>query len=57
MYHTELGQNTVFHNSSGQIALSQCPGRSMVLAKLSHTASRLSFLVLAVSVVECLNEL
>ena len=33
IYHTELGQNTVFHNSSGQIALSQCPGRSMVLAK------------------------
>ena len=30
IYHTDLGQNTVFHNFSRQIALSQCSGRSIV---------------------------
>ena len=33
IYHTDLGQNTVLHNSSRKIALSLCPGRSMILAK------------------------
>ena len=30
IYHTELGQNAVFHNFSRQIALSQYSGRSIV---------------------------
>ena len=30
IYHTDLGQNTVSHNFSRQIALSQCLGRSIV---------------------------
>ena len=53
IYHTDLGQNTV-----RQIALSQCLGRSIVgfwrnrskNFQITHTASRFSFLVRAVSV-------
>ena len=30
MYHTDLGQNAVFHNFSRQIALSQYSGRLIV---------------------------
>ena len=30
IYHTDLGQNTVFHNFSRRIALSQCSGLSIV---------------------------
>ena len=30
IYHTDLGQNAVFHNFSRQIALSQYSGRSIV---------------------------
>ena len=65
IYHTDLGQNTVFHNFLRQIALSQFSGRSIVdfsetvqkLSKIIHTATRFSILVRAVSVVECLSEL
>ena len=50
IYHTDLGQNTVFHNFSRQIALSQYSGRSIVkrnrskISKITHMASRFSFL-------------
>ena len=65
IYHTDLGQNTVFYNFSRQITLGQCSGRSIVdfsetvqkLSKIIHKATRFSFLVRAVSVVACLNEL
>ena len=52
IYHTDLGQNAVFHNFSRQIALSQYSGRSIVgfkrnrskISKITHTASWFSFL-------------
>ena len=64
IYHTDLGQNAVFHNFSRQIALCQS-GQSIEgfkrnrskISKITHTASWFSFLMRAVSVVECLNEL
>ena len=64
IYNTDLGQNAVFHNFSRQIALCQS-GRSIEgfkrnrskISKITHTASWFSFLMRAVSVVECLNEL
>ena len=52
IYHTDLGQNAVFHNFLRQIALSQYSGRSIVgfkrnrskISKITHTASWFSFL-------------
>ena len=50
IYHTDLGQNAVFHNFSRQITLSQYSGRSIVkrnhskISKITHMASRFSFL-------------
>ena len=50
IYHTDLGQNAVFHNFSRQIALSQYSGRSIVkrnrskISKITHMARRFSFL-------------
>ena len=54
-YHTDLGQNAVFHNFAIQIALIQYSGRSRhALAKplkknskITHTASRFSLLTSA----------
>ena len=66
IYHTDLGQNAVFHNFSRQIALSQYSGRSIVGFKQNcsknfqnHTYGQPVFIstVRAVSVVGCLNEL
>ena len=66
IYHTDLGQNVVFHNFSRQIALSQYSGRSITgfkrnrseISKITHTASWFSFLIVrAVSVVESLTDL
>ena len=37
IYHTDLGQNAVFHNFSRQIALSQYSGRSIVGFKRNHS--------------------
>ena len=39
IYHTDLGQNTVFHNFSRQIALSQYSGRSIVGFNRFYSAS------------------
>ena len=58
IYHTDLGQNAVFHNFSRQIALSQYSGRSIVgfkrnrsnISKITHTASWFSFLWCELSV-------
>ena len=52
IFHTDLGQNAVFHNFLRQIALSQYSGRSIVgfkrnrskISKITHTASSFSFL-------------
>ena len=52
IYHTDHGQNAVFHNFSRQIALSQHSGRSIVgfsetvqkISKITYTASRFSLL-------------
>ena len=68
IYHTDLGQNAVFHNFSRQIALSQYSGRSIVafdetvqkISKITFPASRFSLLTSAnfapQAVVECFNE-
>ena len=42
IYHTDLGQNTVFHNFSRQIALSQYSGRSIVGFNRFYSVSCLS---------------
>ena len=56
IYHTDLGQNAVFHNFSRQFALSQCSGRSIVcfwwncskqISKITYTASQFSLLTSA----------
>ena len=58
-YHTDLGQNTAFHIFS----MFRTMNRGLLakpfkkIPKITHTASRFSFLVRAVSVVGCLNEL
>ena len=62
-YHTNLGQNAVFHNFAIQIALIQYSGRSKhawafsetvkKISKITYTASRLSLLTSAK--VDCLN--
>ena len=63
IYHTELGQNAVFHNFSRQIALSQYPGRAKPFKNFRNFQNHpygplvLVSIVRAVSVVECLNEL
>ena len=61
IYHTDLGQNAVFHNFWRQIALSQYSGRSIVKTVQkpfknfqNHPYGQP---VRAVSVVQCLNEL
>ena len=49
IYHTDLGQNAVFHNFSRQIALRQYSGRSIVkrnrskISKITLMASRFCF--------------
>ena len=57
IYHTDLGQNAVFHNFSRQIALSQYSGRSILsfyretvqkIPKNAYTASRFSLLTSAI---------
>ena len=58
IYHTDLGQNAVFHNFSRQIALSQYSGRSITgfkrnrskISKITHMASWFSFLWCELSV-------
>ena len=67
-YHTDLGQNAVFHNFAIQIALIQYSGRSKhawafsetvkKISKITYTASRFSLLTSAKFAVraECLNE-
>ena len=55
-YHTDLGQNALFHNFAIQIALSQYSGRSKhvwafsetikKISKISYTASRFSLLIM-----------
>ena len=55
-YHTDLGQNALFHNFAIQIALSQYSGRSKhvwafsetikQISKISYTASRFSLLIM-----------
>ena len=66
IYHTDLGQNAVFHKFSRQVALSQYSGRSIVGFKRNrskhfqnHPYGQLVLISIgrAVSVVECLNEL
>ena len=62
-YHTDLGQNAVFHNFAIQIALTQYSGRSKhvwafsetvkKISKITYTASRFSLLTSAK--VDCLN--
>ena len=62
-YHTDLGQNAVFHNFAIQIALIQYSGRSKhawafsetvkKISKITYTASRFSLLTSAK--VDCLN--
>ena len=62
-YHTDLGQNAVFHNFAIQIALTQYSGRSKhvwafsetvkKIAKITYTASQFSLLTSAK--VDCLN--
>ena len=62
-YHTDLGQNAVFHNFPIQIALIQYSGRSKhawafsetvkKISKITYTASRFSLLTSAK--VDCLN--
>ena len=57
-YHTDLGQNTVFHNFAIQIALIQYSGRSKhacafsetvkKISKITYTASRFSLLTSAI---------
>ena len=63
-YHTDLGQNAVFHNFAIQIALIQYSGRSKhawafsetvkKISKITYTASRFSLLTSAK--VDCLNQ-
>ena len=66
IYHTDLGQNVVFHNFSRQIALSQYSGWSIMGFKRNRSKNFqnhpygkpiLISIVQAVSVVECLNKL
>ena len=66
IYHTDLGQNAVFHKFSRQIALIQYSGRSIVGCKRNRSKhfqnhpygqSVLISIVRAISVVECVNEL
>ena len=62
-YHTDLGQNAVFHNFAIQIALVQYSGRLKhawafsetvtKISKITYTASRFSLLTSAE--VDCLN--
>ena len=62
-YHTDLGQNAVFHNFAMQIALIQYSGRSKhtwafsetvkKISKITYTAGRFSLLTSAK--VDCLN--
>ena len=62
-YHTDLGQNAVFHNFAIQIALIQYSGRSKhawafsetvkKISKITYTASRFSLLTSAK--VDCLR--
>ena len=63
-YHTDLGQNAVFHNFVIQIALTQYSGRSKRvwtfsetvyknISKITYTANRFSLLTSAN--VDCLN--
>ena len=62
-YHTDLGQNAVFHNFAIQIALAQYSGRSKhvwafsetvkKISKITYTASQFSLLTSAK--VGCLN--
>ena len=65
IYHADLGQNAVFHNffkdklhsviqDDQSWAFSETDQK---ISKITHTARWFSFLVRAVSVVECLNEL
>ena len=58
-YHTDLGQNAVFHNFEIQIALIQYSGRSKHAWAFSETAKKISKITCTDSrlrVAECLNE-
>ena len=58
-YHTDLGQNAVFHNFAIQIALIQYSGRSKHAWAFSETAKKISKITYTASrlrAVECLNE-
>ena len=65
IYHTDLGKNAVFLNFQGKLhSVNIQDDQSWTfsetvqkISKITHTASRFSFLVRAVSVVECLNKL
>ena len=53
-YHTDLGQNAVFHNFAVQIAFIQYSGETVKkISKTTYTASR--FLLLTRAKVDCLN--
>ena len=59
-YHTDLGQNAVFHNFAIQIALIQYSGRSKHAWAFSETAkknSKITYITASqLQAVECLNE-
>ena len=58
-YHTDLGQNAVFHNFEIQIALIQYSGRLKHAWACSETAqkmSRITYMASRLRAVECLNE-
>ena len=62
-YHTDLGQNAVFHNFAIQIALAQYSGRSKHMSAFSETVKKISkitytagqFSLLTSAKVDCLN--
>ena len=57
-YHTDLGQNAVFHSFEIQIALIQYSGRSKQAWAFSGTAKKISKITYTASrlrAVECLN--
>ena len=58
-YHTDLGQNAVFHNFEIQIALIQYSGRWKHAWAFSETALKISKITYTASwlgTVKCLNE-
>ena len=55
-YHTDLGQNAVFHNFATQIALIQYSGRSKhawALAKPLKKISKITYTVSQFSLLQC----